>query len=275
MDINIDAVQGRLPAVAGNKHPGPGKLKEACRDFEALFVAQMLKVMREATENQADELALNPANPFQELFDWELAKKLSENSPLGVRETLMRNFELRGWTESNTSPDAAASPPLQSRGGLGGGYLSREVSSTRLSPGIESMISRASRRHSVDAELVRAVIACESGGDVRAVSPKGAKGLMQLMDSTAAEMGVADPFDPQANIDGGTAYLKLLLDRYPGDIERALAAYNAGPSAVDRWDGIPPYPETQRYVHNVLSIYRSLPGRGDASPEATAFRSER
>jgi len=102
---------------------------------------------------------------------------------------------------------------------------------------------------------VAAVIAVESGGDPFAVSPKGAAGLMQLMPATARRLGVGDVFEPTDNLKGGSLYLKTLLERYHGDLGRALAAYNAGEGAVDRHHGIPPYRETTRYVIRVLRQY--------------------
>jgi soluble lytic murein transglycosylase-like protein len=116
----------------------------------------------------------------------------------------------------------------------------------------------AARRHRIDAGLVEAVIAVESGFQSRAVSPKGAMGLMQLMPSTAAELGVADPFDPKQNIEGGVRHLRDLLSRYRGDRRLALAAYNAGIAAVERHRGIPPYSETRAYVRKVLARCRRV-----------------
>ncbi|HRJ42408.1 MAG: lytic transglycosylase domain-containing protein [Caldilineaceae bacterium] len=119
----------------------------------------------------------------------------------------------------------------------------------------DSLIDEAARRHGVDADLVKSVIKVESNFDPSAVSHAGAKGLMQLMDGTAAELGVRDSFDVAQNIDGGVAYLAQQLRRFQGDERLALAAYNAGPGAVQRHGGIPPFAETQAYVQRVLSYY--------------------
>jgi soluble lytic murein transglycosylase len=125
--------------------------------------------------------------------------------------------------------------------------------------GYDGLIGLTAREHDVQPALVKAVIAAESNFDPGAVSRKGAQGLMQLMPTTAEQLGVEDPLQPTENVRGGTRYLRKMLDRY-GDLSRALAAYNAGPSAVDRYGGVPPYRETQDYVNRVLTYYRAYDG---------------
>lgn len=120
---------------------------------------------------------------------------------------------------------------------------------------IEDMIREVSARYRVDPALVRAVIQTESNWNSTAVSRKGAQGLMQLGPGTAQELGVNNAFDPKQNLDGGVRYLRSLLERYNGDLDRALAAYNAGPHAVDRAGGIPQYRETRDYVQKVTDSY--------------------
>ena len=115
-------------------------------------------------------------------------------------------------------------------------------------------ISNISKEYNVEASLVRAVIQSESNFDPNAVSPKGAAGLMQLMPSTAKSVGVVDLYKPSENIKGGVKYLKRLLKRYRWNTRLALAAYNAGPSNVEKYGGIPPYPETQKYVRKVVNL---------------------
>ncbi len=122
---------------------------------------------------------------------------------------------------------------------------------------IDRLITRSAARHQVDRALVKAVVAAESNFDANAVSSAGAMGLMQLMPATAEEMGVNSPFKPSENIAGGTRYLRSMLDRYQ-DVKHALAAYNAGPRAVDRYGTIPPYPETEAYVKRVMRFYQDF-----------------
>lgn len=138
-------------------------------------------------------------------------------------------------------------------------------------PTIQEVVSAASDKHQIDPDLITSVIHAESAFNPKAVSPKGAQGLMQLMPGTASSLGVADAFDPQANVDAGTKYLRDLLLRYNGDIARALAAYNAGPLRVQQYHGVPPYRETRAYVAQIIKEFnrKKLSQRANSKhPEA-------
>jgi len=133
------------------------------------------------------------------------------------------------------------------------GAFSRGAAFARSNPvDLQEVVNTASGRYRLDPDLVNSVIKAESGFNVRAVSRKGAQGLMQLMPGTASKLGVPNAFDPQANVEGGTKYLRELLERYNFDLVKALAAYNAGPQRVEQFGGVPPYYETRAYVARVV-----------------------
>ncbi len=132
---------------------------------------------------------------------------------------------------------------------------SRDANDDGANYALEEAIKAISAKWGLDSSLVKAVIQAESGGNPKAVSFKGAMGLMQLMPTTAKEMGVEDPMDPFQNLEGGARYLAYLLKKYHNDIDLALAAYNAGPTRVDLYEGVPPFKETAKFVGNVKALY--------------------
>src|SRR5208337_1206959 len=136
-------------------------------------------------------------------------------------------------------------------------------------PEINAMVEQTASRHQIDPQLVHAIIKVESEYDPKAVSRKGAMGLMQLIPETAQRFGVENPFNAKENIEGGVSYLKHLLDLYRGDLSLSLAAYNAGEGAVQRFGGIPSFAETQNYVRKVTDIYQSI------SPSGTSVAGNR
>lgn len=126
---------------------------------------------------------------------------------------------------------------------------------------IEQLVNQNASQWNVDPALVKAIIANESGFNANATSNVGAQGLMQLMPGTASGLGVTNAYDPAQNVAGGTRYIKGLLERFDGDVRKAVAAYNAGPGAVEKYGGVPPYAETQNYVQNVLASYEKYRNR--------------
>jgi soluble lytic murein transglycosylase-like protein len=134
---------------------------------------------------------------------------------------------------------------------------SAKVQSDRSAPALSEVVNAASAAYHLDPDLVTSVIHAESGFNSHAVSPKGARGLMQLMPGTASQLGVNDVFDAQANVRGGSRYLRELLERYNFDLIKALAAYNAGPERVEQYRGVPPFRETRAYVARIVHEYNT------------------
>jgi Transglycosylase SLT domain len=158
-------------------------------------------------------------------------------------------------TPSTPEPAAAApAPPALAPASSGAiAAFARSPRATRQN--MNDLINSISEHHHLDPDLINSVIHAESGFNPLAVSPKGAQGLMQLMPKTSTELGVSNAFDPQANVEGGTRYLRELLERYDFDLIKALAAYNAGPERVEQYRGVPPYQETRAYVARIVKDF--------------------
>ena len=163
--------------------------------------------------------------------------------------------------EKDLTPPPPATPPSPPRASFPASAPARPVIPSRpatpapTAADLNQMVSSASAAYHLDPDLVNSVIHAESGFNSRAVSPKGAQGLMQLMPSTANNLGVTNAFDPQQNVGGGSRYLRELLERYNFDLVKALAAYNAGPERVEQYGGVPPYRETRAYVARIIKDY--------------------
>jgi len=146
-----------------------------------------------------------------------------------------------------------AAPSASAKSGFGKSGSSKSAPA----PPLNEVVNIASAAYHLDPDLVNSVIHAESGFNAHAVSPKGARGLMQLMPGTASQLGVNDSFDPQANVTGGSRYLRELLERYDFDLVKALAAYNAGPERVEQYRGVPPFRETRAYVARIVHEYNT------------------
>jgi Rod binding domain-containing protein len=223
------------------------RARKACQEFEAIFIHKMLASMRAAFESEKGEDEDFGGDMFKSMMDEQLGIALARAGGVGLAGLLGKSLGI----ETGSSPARSRLPrnfPLESgvsayeRGKPGAGL-----------DAYEPVIKAAASDSGVSENLIKAVILQESGGDARAVSSKGAKGLMQLMDATARELGVKNAFNPVENIRGGARYLAGLLREFKGDLELALASYNAGMGAVKKFGGIPPYKETRDYVRNVTA----------------------
>jgi transglycosylase-like protein with SLT domain len=172
-----------------------------------------------------------------------------------VPTTEIEHFEAAPDIPAASASDPFSSDPFRKSAKAGAPRSSPFARSGQNPPtpvNLNEVVLAASDRYRLDPDLVTSVIKAESGFNVRAVSPKGAQGLMQLMPGTASQLGVPNAFDPEANVEGGTKYLRELLERYNFDIVKALAAYNAGPQRVEQFGGVPPYYETRAYVARIV-----------------------
>ncbi|OGS35191.1 MAG: hypothetical protein A2293_02260 [Elusimicrobia bacterium RIFOXYB2_FULL_49_7] len=249
------------------------EIKKVARQFEAMFTSYMLKVMNESVQRSD----LVPKSMGEEFFNDMLmdkyAEKISEGKGLGMSDMLYRylrnnqgemgNYsgKIRDYNSQKSMNYKMMKYTAGNLGASASSTASRNVNSDMSS--IEHLIRQSADQYGLEANLIKAVIRQESAGNPYAVSKAGAKGLMQLVDSTAEDMGVKNVFNSRDNINGGAKYLKKMMDRFNGDMDLALAAYNAGPEAVTENQGVPPYPETQDYVKQVkryLDNYRQVEG---------------
>lgn len=197
--------------------------------------------------NQANNIA-PPANPNVQSFEKVLssAQKVNFGNLLLNPESMRVNAQI-----VKTDPTDSLNTALMQAAAATNSATTQNPTKNQ----IMDMVEQIANKHGVDDKLVKALIKQESGFNPKAKSKAGAMGLMQLMPATAKGLGVTDAYNPVQNVDGGVRYLKSMLQKYNGNIILALAAYNAGPGAVDKYDGVPPYKETQNYVKNILANY--------------------
>lgn len=240
------------------KAKNPAELKKAADQFESLFIYYMLKTMRKTVPKSGLLGSGLGGEIMESLFDQKLSEQAATESRLGIAELIYQQLSGEAAGESAPAGELKSIPLKRSPEKLKkfDSFIRQRIQQN-LKP-YEKHIMKAARETGVDPDLIRAVIMAESSGNPQAVSAKNARGLMQLMDSTAVEVGVSDPLDPEQNILGGARYLSRLLSRFGGNPELALAAYNAGPGTVEKHKGIPPYKETRRYVRKVNELYHRI-----------------
>jgi soluble lytic murein transglycosylase-like protein len=257
--------EGRLSAKSvtpDNSNPKTVKLQKACKDFEALFLQYLLKTMRSTIpKDEKEEFGLGQ-DIYQNIMDEEISKKIAQSRGVGISQMLFNRFS-KEVAEKKSSSFPSQIPQIKraekSESILAPPVVQPDKTAT-FSSKYGNIVAEASEKYKVDPHLLHAVIKQESSFNPKAISPKGAKGLMQLLESTAKSLGVQNIFDPRENILAGAKYLRQLLNRFDGDIKLALAAYNAGAKAVEKYKGIPPFKETKNYVEKVWNFFRNLKG---------------
>ncbi len=232
------------------------KIWEASKRFESMFLSQMFKAMRRTIHHSEISKPSKGREIFTEFLDNEYARQNTTHSETSLAADLYRQLMEKENQDMpllrktlNGTPASAAAKNY---------HLANLFFAPKMDKGFDAIITEASKKFGVSTSLIKSVIQQESGFKPTAISKAGAKGLMQLMDGTAKAMGVKNVYDPRENILGGTRYLKYLSGLFGADERKVLAAYNAGPGAVRRYGGIPPFKETQTYVKNVLNMKRQL-----------------
>jgi len=258
------------------------RLAKASKDFESILTQMMLKSMNQTTEGglfgDGEGKGLG-GDVYGGLFEMEIAKHISNKKGLGIADMIFKKVTGDNMNDFEKVL-AAVKYDREAKAGFGkksgieesadGEKIKiniKDLENRKFSPSSDSLkrldkydnyINEASKTFGVDKNIIRSVILTESAGNPKAVSKAKAKGLMQLIDSTAEDMGVANSFDPKQNILGGTKYLAKMLRQYSGDLKLSLAAYNAGPQNVEKHNGVPPFDETKSYIARVLGYFNYL-----------------
>ncbi len=273
------------------------RLRKVTQEFESFFTYYMLKTMRQTIpkEDSGSESMLGSdlgKDMFTDMFDMEVGRKMSQGQSRSLSDMLYKSLEKlidqRATPEAGTvkaiplkkvesrqlplkaepislpEPERPAQVKAVKAKPIDLPSATRNVHPDKVISTYGKLIDEAAERHQVDSALIASVIHAESSGNPNAVSDAGAKGLMQLTDSTAEYLGVQDSLDPKENIMGGAKYLRKLMDKY-GDIRLALAAYNAGPGNVDKYGGVPPFKETTDYIAKVTGFLKNLSSKHDQS----------
>ncbi len=245
------------------------RLFKAAKEMESLFLYQLLKTMRKTIPQNTlgSEGAISSSNSkdvYTQMFDTEMAKMMSGKTSNSIASMLYHDMERTLNAEFGIEPDGKTDIKslLPEKNYFNVNKISKAAvvnePQTTLKLGnkidrFDKMINRISGKYNLDPNLIKSVIKAESDGNTHAISKAGAKGLMQLTDGTAREMGVRDVHLPADNINGGAKYLKQMIDRF-GDIKLGLAAYNAGPGNVKKYGGVPPFKETENYIEKVMKM---------------------
>lgn len=229
------------------------KLKKAAQDFEAIIIGQLLQGMRKSFPESGLFGSSAGSDIYAGMFDQNIAGAIAGKGALPLSDIL-----IKGLTHKQESDDMGLTLSDYRLRTITKPVVKKRPPATIERDWDRSLIQEAAEKYNLDPRLVESVIKVESDYNANAVSHQGAVGLMQLMKGTADSLGVKNRFDARQNIFGGAKYLRDMLDRFRGNLSMALGAYNAGPSAVEKYRGVPPYKETERYVQKVLLNYRNM-----------------
>ena len=249
----------KTPIAESTKTPQEkAKLAKAAQDFESMLTSMMLKSMTKTTGGMFGEESFG-GDYFDTIFETKLASFISENKSLGVADMIYKNVigenldinKIKQELNSQNGSEIRIAPRREIKVKNDSTAISPSKGSINRLNKFDSIIDKASKSYGIDKNLIRSVILTESAANPKAMSSANAKGLMQLIDSTASDMNVENIWNPEDNVFGGTKYLSKMLDQFDGDLEKSLAAYNAGPGNVKKYDGVPPFEETKNYINRV------------------------
>lgn len=279
MDLKVTNDQHITSAQANELYDNDrkAKLAKASKGFESILTQMMLKSMSKTTEGGlfggGDE-GLG-GDIYDSLFETEIAKQMSEKKGLGIASMIFKKvtgenisdfekfyaavqYDKEKKSGAVNKADASIDPIKINPESFQNKTFSPSPDSMKRLEKYDNYIDEASSTYGVDKNIIKSVILTESAANSKAVSKANAKGLMQLMDGTASDMGVRNSLDPKQNILGGTKYLAQMLRQYNGDLKLSLAAYNAGPQNVEKHNGVPPFDETKNYITRVLGYFNYL-----------------
>jgi Rod binding domain-containing protein len=281
MDLKVTNEQHLQASPVKERYDSDKKarLAKASKDFESILTQMMLKSMNKTTEGglfgDSESGGGLGGDVYGSLFEMEIAKHISSKKGLGIADMIykkvtgekMDDYEKLLMAVKYDKDAKSSKNTDDSENGEKIKINLKDLESKKFSPSADSLkrldkyddyIDEASKTYGVDKNIIRSVILTESAGNSKAVSKARAKGLMQLIDTTAEDMGVTNAFDPKQNILGGTKYLAQMLRQYSGDLKKSLAAYNAGPQNVEKHNGVPPFDETKNYIARVLGYFNYL-----------------
>jgi Rod binding domain-containing protein len=236
------------------------KLAKAAEEFESMLTSMMLKSMNKTTGGMFGEESFG-GDYFDTIFETELASYISKSNSGGLADMIYKKImgedldlnQLKKDLQNEGITEIERKNKIEIKDGLN--TKTEAISPSKKSIDrlnrFDDIINKASESFNIDKNLIRSVILTESAANPKAISQANAKGLMQLIDSTASDMNVKNVWNPEDNIFGGSKYLSKMLKEYDGDLEKSLAAYNAGPGNVNKYNGVPPFEETKNYINRV------------------------